>query len=170
MRSLIIPLMREKFLRLNNTKRPLTCGFVRKFDRCFTLRRRRGPKAARRQSLRGGLCLSLVLGLLLNSNMTITANAYSLTREQQDWALVAMNHLQGDLQETQCWVRVIWQESRFNPKARNGSHYGLAQMRNDIVRTLTPRQQVRMHMRYLDHRYNGSACKAEKHLINKGWH
>jgi len=80
-----------------------------------------------------------------------------------------MNHL-GDLEEAQCWVRLIWQESRFNPNARNGSHYGLAQMRNDNVRTLSPRQQVRWHMRYLDHRYNGSACKAEKHLKKKGWH
>jgi hypothetical protein len=110
-----------------------------------------------------------VLGLFSNSILVTDVNAYGLNREQQDWALVAMNHL-GELEEAQCWVRLIWQESRFNPNARNGSHYGLAQMRNDIVRTLTPRQQVRMHMRYLDHRYNGSACKAERHLIKKGWH
>ena len=138
-------------------------------DKPDTLPRRRGPKAARRRSVRGGLCLSLVLGLVLNSTIIFTANAYPLNRQQQDWALVAMNHL-GDLEEAQCWVRLIWQESRFNPNARNGSHYGLAQMRNDNVRTLTPRQQVRWHMRYLDHRYNGSACKAEKHLNKKGWH
>ena len=150
-------------------KKALTCGFVSLLDKRSTLRRRRGPKAARRQSLRGGLCLSLVLGLFLNSILVTDVNAYGLNRQQQDWALVAMNHL-GELEEAQCWVRLIWQESRFNPNARNGSHYGLAQMRNDIVRTLTPRQQVRMHMRYLDHRYNGSACKAEQHLIKKGWH
>ena len=155
-------------------KKALSCGFVSLLDKTSTLRRRRGPKAARRQSLRGGLCLSLVLGLFSNSILVTDVNAYSLNRQQQDWALVAMNHL-GELEEAQCWVRLIWQESRFNPNARNGSHYGLAQMRNDIVRTLTPRQQVRMHMRYLDHRYpnangKGSACKAEKHLIKKGWH
>ena len=138
-------------------------------DKPDTLPRRRGPKAARRRSVRGGLCLSLVLGLVLNSTITFTANAYPLNRQQQDWALVAMNHL-GDLEEAQCWVRLIWQESRFNPNARNGSHYGLAQMRNDNVRTLSPRQQVRWHMRYLDHRYDGSACKAERHLKKKGWH
>lgn len=138
-------------------------------DRPDTLPRRRGPKAARRRSVRGGLCLSLVLGLVLNSTIIFTANAYPLNRQQQDWALVAMNHL-GDLEEAQCWVRLIWAESRFNPNARNGSHYGLAQMRNDNVRTLSPRQQVRWHMRYLDHRYDGSACKAEKHLKKKGWH
>ena len=150
-------------------KRLLTCGFVYELDKAATLRRRRGPKAARRQSLRGGLCLSLVLGLALNTINISTSNAYPLTRAQQDWALVAMNHL-GDLQEAQCWVELIWRESTFNPKARNGSHYGLAQMRNDNVRTLKPRAQVRWHMRYLDHRYNGSACKALNHLKRKGWH
>ena len=138
-------------------------------DKPATLRRRRGPKAARRQSLRGGLCLSLVLGLGLNTINITTSNAYPLTRAQQDWALVAMNHL-GDLEEAQCWVELIWRESTFNPKARNGSHYGLAQMRNDIVRTLSPRAQVRWHMLYLHHRYNASACKALHHLNRKGWH
>ena len=150
-------------------KKALTCTFVSVFDKRATLPSRRGPKAARRRALRGGLCLSLMLGLALNTINTTNANAYPLKRYQQDWALVAMNHL-GDLQEAQCWVELIWRESRFDPNARNGSHYGLAQMRNDNVRTLTPRAQVRWHMRYLDHRYNGSACKALKHLNKKGWH
>ena len=150
-------------------KKALNRTFVYQFDKGATLPSRRGPKAARRQSLRGGLCLSLVLGLGINTINTPTSNAYPLTRAQQDWALVAMNHL-GDLQEAQCWVELIWRESRFDPNARNGSHYGLAQMRNDNVRTLKPREQVRWHMRYLDHRYNGSACKALKHMNQKGWH
>ncbi len=67
-------------------------------------------------------------------------------------------------------VELIWRESRFNPLAVNGSHYGLAQMRNVKVKDLTPRAQVRWHMRYLDHRYDGSPCKALNHLKNKGWH
>lgn len=138
-------------------------------DKGVTLRRRRGPKAARRQSLRGGLCLSLVVGLVLNPILVTTSNAYPLKRQQQDWALVAMNHL-GDLQEAQCWVALIWAESRFDPKAKNGSHYGLAQMRSTWYRDLTPRAMVKAHMRYLDHRYNGSACKALKHLHKRGWH
>jgi hypothetical protein len=147
----------------------LTCGFVNALDKGATLPSRRGPKAARRRALRGGLCLLLAVGLLLNPIYITAVNAYPLTRAQQDWALVAMNHL-GDLTEAQCWVELIWRESTFNPNARNGSHYGLAQMRNDNVRTLSPRQQVRWHMRYLDHRYNGSACKALKHMNKKGWH
>ena len=138
-------------------------------DSSATLPSRRGTKAARRRGVRGGLCISLMLGLGINTINISTSNAYPLTRAQQDWALVAMNHL-GDLTEAQCWVELIWRESTFNPLAVNGSHYGLAQMRNDNVRTLKPRAQVRWHMRYLDHRYNGSACKALKHMNKKGWH
>ena len=151
------------------TKRGLTCGYVKTLDKVITLARRRGLMATRRSSVWRRLCLLLVLGLGINTINITNSNAYPLTRAQQDWALVAMNHL-GDLEEAQCWVELIWRESTFNPRARNGSHYGLAQMRNNNVRTLKPRAQVRWHMRYLDHRYNGSACKALNHLNRKGWH
>lgn len=138
-------------------------------DKPITLPASRGDLSALRKASRGGLCLWIALSLALNTINISNSNAYPLTRAQQDWALVAMNHL-GDLTEAQCWVELIWRESTFNPSARNGSHYGLAQMRNDNVRTLKPRAQVRWHMRYLDHRYNGSACKALNHLKKKGWH
>ena len=139
------------------------------FDKPITLARRRGLRATRRTSVWRRLCLSLVLGLVLNPILTTPSNAIYLKRYQTDWALVAMNHL-GTLEEAQCWVELIWRESRFDPKARNGSHYGLAQMRSTWYRDLKPRAQVRAHMNYLDHRYNGSACKALKHNKTKGWH
>ena len=138
-------------------------------DKQITLARRRGLRATRRTSVWRRLCLSLVLGLALNPILTTPSNAIYLKRYQTDWALVAMNHL-GTLEEAQCWVELIWRESRFDPKARNGSHYGLAQMRSTWYRDLKPRAQVRAHMNYLDHRYNGSACKALKHNKTKGWH
>jgi len=150
-------------------KKALNSTFVSIFDKGITLPARRGPKAARRRAVRGGLCLSLAVGLLLNPINITNVNAYPLNRYQQDLALVAMNHLR-DLTEAQCWVELIWRESRFDHKARNGSHYGLAQMRSTWYRDLTPRQQVSAHMNYLDHRYNGSACKALTHMNKKGWH
>ena len=39
-------------------KRPLTCAFVNKLDKDVTLPARRGPKAARRPSVRAAYCLS----------------------------------------------------------------------------------------------------------------
>lgn len=133
-----------------------------------------GAGLAQSQVSRASYCLrlvasALILSFMVNINTISNANAYPLKRQQQDWALVAMNHLPS-LQESQCWVELIWKESTFNPKAINGSHYGLAQMRNSKVKGLSARKQVRWHMRYLDHRYQGSACKALDHLKTKGWH
>ena len=151
------------------TKRALTCGYVKRFDKGITLPASRGAEAALRGVFRVGLCLSLALSLALSPINISTSNAYPLTRAQQDLALIAMNHLD-DLHQTQCWVELIWRESTFNPRARNGSHYGLAQMRSTWYRDLSPRAQVRAHMKYLDHRYNGSACRALAHLNKRGFH
>ena len=75
----------------------------------------------------------------------------------------------------ECYNYIIIRESRWDYKARNGSHYGLGQMRNPLVLTLTPKEQIVWHMRYIGHRYgivNGepNACKAAEHLLSKGWH
>jgi hypothetical protein len=74
-----------------------------------------------------------------------------------------------------CYNYIIIKESKWNYKARNGSHYGLGQMRNPLVLTLTPKEQIVWHMRYIGHRYgyvNGepNACLAAEHLRSKGWH
>ena len=145
------------------------------FDLSITLLPERGRGAGPLASVRGAYCFRLIatalIGLILNITSLNATNASTihLKRYQTDWALVAMNHL-GTLHEAQCWVELIWRESRFDPKAKNGSHYGLAQMRSTWYRDLTPRQQVRAHMHYLDHRYSGSACKALDHNKTKGWH
>ena len=138
-------------------------------DSDVTLPARRGPKAARRRAFRGGLCLSLAVGLGLNPINTTTTNALSLSATQETYVMMAMDHLK-TVDEGACWVRLIWLESRFNPLAQNGSHYGLAQMRNIKVKGMEVSKQIDWHYRYLKHRYDGSACKALKHFNRKGWH
>jgi hypothetical protein len=74
-----------------------------------------------------------------------------------------------------CYNYIIYRESRWNYKARNGSHYGLGQMRNPMVLGLTARGQIDLHFKYIAHRYgmvNGepNACLAAEHLDKKGWH
>jgi len=75
----------------------------------------------------------------------------------------------------ECYNYLIIKESKWDYKARNGSHYGLGQMRNPMVLTLTPKGQITMHMRYVAHRYGlvndePNACKAAEHFDLKGWH
>ena len=145
---------------------------MNRLDSLATISPKRGRAAGPSAEVEGGHCFRLLASALSAITLIlipVNANAYPLKAEQIDWALVAMNHLV-ELEESQCWIELIWKESRFDPNAKNGSHYGLAQMRNDKVKRLTPRQQVKWHMRYLDHRYQGSACKALKHLLTRGWH
>ena len=139
-------------------------------DKAATLSPKRGRRAGPLAEVEGAFCLRLVAtALLLVLMFPLSANAYPLNRQQQDWALIAMNHLV-DLEETQCWVELIWRESTFNPLAVNGSHFGLGQMRSKWYGKLNARKQVKAHLKYLDHRYKGSACKALNHLKTKGWH
>lgn len=69
-----------------------------------------------------------------------------------------------------CAVSVAYMESRWNPSAVNGSHYGLFQMRNKKVQYMNPYTQIDWWHRYLMTRYKGDACVALAHLKLKGWH
>jgi hypothetical protein len=158
-------------------KRLLNSTFVFRFDKAATLTSplglRRTPTANWRvwgSYVFRPMASGFVFLLLINLVLIPQSKAYDLNAKQIDWVLVAYNHFNQNLYQSQCYVELIMRESSFNPRARNGSHYGLAQMRNVMAKDMTPRQQVRMHMRYLDHRYDGSACKALQHLKNKGWH
>ncbi len=58
----------------------------------------------------------------------------------------------------------------FYAQARNGSHYGLGQMRSKWYGSLSPYKQIDAHIKYLDRRYEGCACKAYEHWKLHSWH
>jgi hypothetical protein len=136
------------------------CWSLNRLDRGITLPRRRGPKAARRLSVRGGLCLSLMLQALL----LIPMNS---SQANMNHKLYAYNLL--SWKEFQCFNWLIHYESRWDYKARNHSHYGLGQMRSTWYRDLSPQQQIKASIKYIRHRY-GDSCKALDHFESKGWH
>jgi len=77
--------------------------------------------------------------------------------------------------EAKCIKLLISKESAWNYKAvgnLTGTHrvYGLLQIKNPIAKDMNPMQQIQLHMRYLEHRYDGSACKAWSHFKDRGWH
>lgn len=64
-----------------------------------------------------------------------------------------------DAKQYQC-IEMLWtKESNWNPAARNGSHYGIPQLRNIKVKGLDPYTQIDWGIRYLKHRYS-TPCKA----------
>jgi hypothetical protein len=77
--------------------------------------------------------------------------------------------------EAKCIKLLISKESAWNYKAvgnLDGTKrvYGLLQIKNPIAKDMNPMQQIQLHMRYLEHRYEGSACKAWQHFKDRGWH
>ena len=73
-----------------------------------------------------------------------------------------------DAKQYQC-IELLWtKESNWNPKARNGSHYGIPQLRNIKVKGLDPYTQIDWGIRYLKDRY-GNPCKALAFFNAKGY-
>jgi hypothetical protein len=64
-----------------------------------------------------------------------------------------------DYKEFQCFNQIITKESRWSYTARNGSHYGLGQMRSKHYRDLDPFRQIDATIRYVTIRYQ-TPCKA----------
>ena len=135
-------------------------------DKGFTLRTEGG---ARRQPVGRVLGRPFVFRL-----MTLTITAAVLTninttpsKADMNLKLYAYNLL--TWQEFQCFNWLIHNESRWNPKARNGSHYGLGQMRSTWYRDLSPQAQIKASIKYIHHRYKDS-CDALNHFETKGWH
>ncbi len=64
-----------------------------------------------------------------------------------------------DYKEFQCFNKIITKESRWNYLAKNGSHFGLGQMRSQHYRDLDPYRQIDATLKYVKTRYSTS-CKA----------
>ena len=132
------------------------------FDKCITITPKRGRIAGPLAKVRPAYCLSLML---------LAFQAISIESSKADMNLKLYAYNKMDWSEFQCYNWLIHKESRWNPKARNGSHYGLGQMRSTWYRDLNPRQQIDAHIKYIRHRYkDGGACAALHHLETKGWH
>jgi hypothetical protein len=74
-----------------------------------------------------------------------------------------------DFTEAYCLIDLYTAESRLNPKARNGSHYGIPQGRSKYLATVDGTKQIDWGIKYNLNRY-GSMCKALEHYKTKGWH
>jgi len=125
-----------------------------------------GAELALKRRLREGLCLRLMATTLIAAVFTIINPSPS--KADMNLKLYAYNLM--SWKQFECYNWLISKESSWNPKARNGSHYGLGQMRSKWYGTLHPHKQIKVHMKYLSHRYGGDACKALAHLERKGWH
>ena len=124
-----------------------------------------GAELALKRRLREGHCLRLMATTLITA-LLLTINT---TPSKADMNLKLYAYNQMSWSEFECFNWLIHYESRWNPKARNGSHYGLGQMRSTWYRDLSARGQILASIKYIRHRY-GDSCKALTHFERKGWH
>jgi len=99
-----------------------------------------------------GISLSIVI---LTLSTTIEAKAAT----QTDLLKLYAHSRILDYKEFQCFNKIITKESRWSYLARNGSHYGLGQMKSKHYRDLDPFRQIDASIKYITIRYETS-CKA----------
>jgi len=74
-----------------------------------------------------------------------------------------------DYKEFQCFNKIITKESRWSYRAKNGSHFGLGQMKSKHYRDLDPFRQIDASLRYITIRYE-SPCKAWAFHQQRNWY
>ena len=116
--------------------------------------------SSRRALLTGALCLAFAL-----PNPTYADSQASKDR----FKLYLHSRVVKDSQY-QCAYKLYMAESKFDSRAKNGSHYGIPQMRNKKLKNLDGFTQIDWGIKYVKARYSGNFCLAWKHFKDKRWH
>lgn len=125
-----------------------------------------------------GLSLCLIV-LSINSKTIDSSNAVSLKPYVSVKEYAAQKIQSKD--QWVCLSRLYGKESAWNHRAignldGNAPVYGIPQLKNPLMLTKTPYEQVDYGLKYIAHRYkldkygNVNACKALQHFKLVGWH
>jgi len=132
--------------------------------RWFRLKRAAEAGSSQGRNRLMGKVYALTALLSISSITNATATGYSIDHLK----LYAHSRII-DYKEFQCFNKIITKESRWSYTARNGSHYGLGQMRSTHYRDLDPFRQIDATFRYVTKRYQ-SPCKAWTFHIKNGYY
>lgn len=111
--------------------------------------------------LLAGLCLCI-------GSMSITMQPAQAASKADYLKLYAHSRIINS-EQYKCFYWIITKESRWDSNARNGSHYGLGQMRSTWYKELDPYRQIDATVKYITKRYT-TPCKAKAHHERKGWY
>ena len=129
-------------------------GYLTSSIRCYRLKRAAVADSSLRRIQLSAKLYAISASILITSVPEAAAANYSVDH------LKLYSHSRIlDYKEFQCFNRIITKESRWNYLAKNGSHYGLGQMRSKHYRDLDPYRQIDVTLKYITHRYK-SSCKA----------
>ena len=129
-----------------------------------SLSERKGDLRSRKIA-RFGLVITLFIVLNISLLQDDSVASLDRTNHYRQWAFMQLNNLD----QFYCLDELNYKESRWNPKAKNGSHYGIPQGRSKWLKTATPYQQIDWQLKYIERRYS-NPCNALAHHKIKGWY
>lgn len=120
-----------------------------------------------RAAVAGSSRRTTLTGILLLS----VANPYTAQASQSKDELLLYAHSRIiDYKQFQCFIKVINKENRsWDVNAKNGSHFGLGQMRSEQYRNLDAFRQIDATLKYITIRYS-NPCKAWAFHQSKGYY
>jgi hypothetical protein len=108
------------------------------------------------------------IAILAVTSTGLIQNAHSASYSIDHLKLYAHSRIL-DYKEFQCFNKIITKESRWSYTARNGSHWGLGQMRSKHYGTLDPFRQIDASIKYITNRYQ-TPCKAWAFHQVRNWY
>jgi hypothetical protein len=126
-----------------------------------------------RASLKGVACLvAIAIGIALSIGASPADSAPIKTIDPKTY--IRFNY---EDKQAICLIKLYGKESAFNSKAIGNLDspsksyvYGIPQLKNPIIKDLSPIEQLNYGFKYISHRYDGLPCKAWKHWQKRGWH
>ena len=107
----------------------------------------------------------------------ININTVNALENKRTYQMEYLKQLDQSPDQYTCLTSLITMEnSRWDIRAKNGSHHGLPQGRSKFLATADYKAQITWHVKYLKHRYGtdrfgvANACGAWAHWLMKGWH
>jgi len=109
-----------------------------------------------------------VLLTLILLQMAIPMSAYSYSYSVDQLRLYTHSRVI-NYKEFVCIDAILWKESRYNYLARNGSHYGIGQMKSKRYQSKDPYTQIDLTIAYTLNRYK-SLCNAYAYHLKHGYY
>jgi hypothetical protein len=152
----------DEYMKSTQTRRQIRLDMIR-FNEHWLSKPKGEPRRGRfaRCSLIGiALCLANILGF--EKAHSVEVNKINHYRQ---WAFIQLNNVE----QFHCLDELNYKESRWNPKAKNGSHHGIPQGRSKWLATVDGYKQIDWQLKYIQKRYS-NPCNALAHHKIKGWY
>jgi len=107
----------------------------------------------------------MIKSLSILKSLVVILPIVIVISSSNNWDKTLKELTNGSLEYKACKL-IIYKESSYNPKAVNGSHYGLPQGRTKYLKTATPQQQIVWFTNYVYSRYGTCQAALAFHLKN----